>query len=167
MASNHIAPGRATGRPECFTRYFMLGFTGGFTLIELMIVVAIIAIILTLGLPVYHDYAIRSKVGEALGSAAAAKTAVASICLAQPTIPAITEAITGYQFPAPTQYVASISLSGPCTQPVITIATRNTRATPNPVITLTGRLDAGRMEFNCATSGIFQHVPFDCRNALP
>ncbi|MSQ98245.1 MAG: prepilin-type N-terminal cleavage/methylation domain-containing protein [Xanthomonadales bacterium] len=95
---------------------FYSGFyRGGFTLIEVMIVIAIIAIILTLGLPVYNDYAIRSKVSAAFSSAAVAKTAVASLCLAHPTIPAITESKTGYQFPAPTQYVASISLSGPCT----------------------------------------------------
>ncbi|MEH6517162.1 MAG: pilin [Halioglobus sp.] len=48
----------------------------GFTLIELMIVVAIISILALVALPAYQNYAVRSKVSEALGFAAEAKTAV-------------------------------------------------------------------------------------------
>ena len=46
-----------------------------------MIVVAIIAIILTLALPVYSDYVIRTKTSEALSVGTAAKTTVAGACL--------------------------------------------------------------------------------------
>ena len=136
----------------------------GFTLIELMIVVAIIAIILTLALPVYSDYMIRTKIGEALSVGKAAKTAIASACTDEPTITGITPANTGYVFDQPTAYVQSISLSGPCTQPVISIQTRQTGATPDPVITITGFLGDGRITFTCATSGLDQHVPVDCRS---
>ena len=48
----------------------------GFTLIELMIVVAIIGILAAVALPAYQDYTVRAKVTEGLSLAASAKTAV-------------------------------------------------------------------------------------------
>jgi type IV pilus assembly protein PilA len=48
----------------------------GFTLIELMIVVAIIGILAAVALPAYQDYTVRAKVTEGIGLASSAKTAV-------------------------------------------------------------------------------------------
>lgn len=149
------------------TRHAQSISSGGFTLIELMIVVAIIAIILTLALPVYNDYAIRTKVGEALSVAAAAKTAVSGACQENASIAAITESNTGYSLGAPTEYVAAILLSGPCTQPQITVQTQNTGTTPDPEVTLAGTLEDGHVEFVCSTNGQLHHVPKECRNVTP
>lgn len=60
----------------------------GFTLIELMIVVAIIAILAAIAIPAYQDYLIRSQVSEGASLAAGAKTAIAEYKANTGTYPA-------------------------------------------------------------------------------
>ena len=60
----------------------------GFTLIELMIVVAIIGILAVIGIPQYQQYALRAQVSEGLNLMAAAKTAVALGCQVGGLLPA-------------------------------------------------------------------------------
>ncbi len=137
----------------------------GFTLVELMIVVAIIAIILTLAIPTYTNYSIRAKIGEALSVANAAKTAVASTCQEDLTIDPLTASRAGYGF-EPATYVASIVLGGPCTDPTITVTTQNTGAQLDPVLTITGELvdGSGRTSWTCVSSGLNVHLPATCRS---
>ncbi|MEQ9544743.1 MAG: pilin [Marinobacter sp.] len=60
----------------------------GFTLIELMIVVAIIGILAAVAIPAYQDYTIRAKVTEAMSIASQAKTAVSEYYVSQGSMPA-------------------------------------------------------------------------------
>jgi len=140
--------------------------SSGFTLIELMIVIAIIAILVALAIPAYQDYAIRARVGESVSVAAAAKTAVGETCQTDATI-SPSNATVGYNYTA-SNYVSSVVISNSCDEPWIVIYTHNTGANTNVILSIDGYFSAnsGRITWNChRVAGARKHMPQSCRGS--
>jgi type IV pilus assembly protein PilA len=146
--------------------YFSRRVSRGFTLIELMIVIAIIAILVSLALPSYLDLTVRARVSEGLSIASAAKVAVSETCQTDPGITP-TNASTGYPSSVSSKYVRSITISNTCAEPWIVIRTMNTGATTDVILSLDGYFNngAGRITWNChQVRGEKRHMPGSCRD---
>ena len=138
----------------------------GFTLIELMIVVAIIGILAAIAIPAYQDYTIRAQVSEGLNLSGGAKAAVTEFFMDRGTMPA-TNALAGLEAAANIQgkYVTLVTVAGG----VITVTYGNdAHAT---IIGSTLRLSpdtsgAGSVQWICdsaAASIADKHLPAACR----
>ena len=137
----------------------------GFTLIELMIVVAIIGILAAVAIPQYQNYVARAQAAEGLSLLSGAKTAVAEYVMANGSFPESNSvaglsdatAISG-------QYVKSVAVTKDDDKGVIT-ATFNTGINENiedKAMMLTASNAGGSVTFECTTTIYESYAPKDC-----
>ena len=149
----------------------------GFTLIELMIVVAIIGILAAVAIPAYQDYTKRAKMSEVIGFAGSAKTAVSEALQSTGTLPSDNQA-AGLDTTATnisSTYVKSVTV----TNGVIAVAVQGTgdgtldaaSVTLTPLSSSGAALDkagegyTGALTWKCTVSSaaVAKFFPADCR----
>ncbi|MDM0035954.1 pilin [Variovorax sp. J22P271] len=134
----------------------------GFTLIELMIVVAIIGILAAVALPAYQDYTKRARVSEGLGLASGAKTAVAEYYATKGTYPddntkagiAQAASITG-------NAVTSVTVSG---SGLITVVFTSLVSGGKTLVLTPSAASGGSVAWNCKGGDVeAKYRPSECR----
>jgi type IV pilus assembly protein PilA len=139
----------------------------GFTLIELMIVVAIIGILAAVAIPAYQDYIARAQVSEAVSLSASAKTPLAEYFSDKGMWPTNASDVMGNMSG---KYTSTVTLGAGAgaTTTSITVTAKIKSATVNTGIT-SGELNLttldGGKTWNCTTSTnlLGKYVPASCR----
>ncbi|WP_212677060.1 pilin [Pandoraea sp. PE-S2R-1] len=130
----------------------------GFTLIELMIVLAIIGVLVTAGVPYLQNYLVRARVVEGLGSAAAAKALVAENAMHGAPFN------SGWQVPSATDNVNSVNIDGSTGNVSIAYTQRagdgtlvlvpmQTGADGKPKVLESGKAPEGQVVWTCYAQG--------------
>ena len=135
----------------------------GFTLIELMIVVAIIGILAAVALPAYQDYTVRAKVSEVILAASSAKVTVAEAAQVSGAMPSDASLVDtqASKWVASVTYAQTNSSVG-----VITVTTSTADPKLNGgTLTMTGTLAAnGQVNWVCATGTLAtKYLPASCK----
>ena len=143
----------------------MSGNERGFTLIELMIVVAIIGILAAVAVPMYLDYTVRAQISDGLSVAGGAKSSVTEYFQDRGVFPT-NNAQAGVETAGNIQgkYVSSVTVA----DEVISIQygnDANAQITGETVTLTADTSAAGSVQWACASGGVIadKHLPSACR----
>ena len=137
----------------------------GFTLIELMIVVAIIGILAAIAIPAYQDYTIRSKISEVMAIASSAKTSISEYYISQGIMPADTAEAGVNDATAQSTYVSAIAFTQTNTNVAqVSYTLANLGAPDGTTVVFQGTGSANGVQWVCDQgTAADKYLPANCR----